>query len=83
MSDTAQPFVEMAARIERMGAEEFAGAVVIVPPGDGEPIAFLLTDPTPNIIQFWTGLQGRVEVSALKAQQDDSGAGAMYGGTRR
>lgn len=81
MNDEAQPFLDMAERISRMAAE-FAGAVVIVPPGDGEPITFLLTDPSPSLPQFWSGLQSRVELSALKAQQDESG-GPMYGGNRR
>lgn len=63
----AQHFADMAARIEKIDLAEFAGAVVVVPPGDGEPIAFLMTDPRPDIAQFWGSAKSRVEVKAVEA----------------
>ncbi len=64
----SQPFLDMAARIEKINAKEFAGAVVIVPPGGGEPITFMHTDPTPVLAAFWATLTGRVEVGTANAQ---------------
>lgn len=67
MSDSpAQHFADMAKRIERIEGTEFAGAVVVVPP-DGEAIAFLLTDPRPDIAQFWGSTKSRIEVAAADA----------------
>jgi hypothetical protein len=74
----AKPFTEMADRILKIDPAEFAGAIVVVPPGDGEPIAFLTTDPKPNLMQFWATVKSRVEVSTSEAmaavtQQDPWG----------
>ncbi len=66
--DAAQPFADMAARIERIEPTEFAGAVVVVPPS-GEPIAFLVTDPTPHLAQFWSSVASRIEVAAAEARE--------------
>jgi len=60
------PFEDMAKRIAAIDPNEFAGAVVILPPG-GEPIAFLTTDPNPDIVQFWASAKSRIEVRAIEA----------------
>lgn len=61
----------MARRIAATEENEFAGAVVVVPPGGVEPITFLLTDPSPDVAQFWAGLQGRVQSRAQDAIRDE------------
>ncbi len=66
----ALPFAQMAARIERIDEKEFAGAVVVVPP-TGEPIAFLVSDPDPNLAQFWSSVASRVEVAAAEARENE------------
>ncbi len=68
MSDHADQFTAMADRLGKIDPAEFAGAVVVVPP-EGDPISFLLTDPKPNAMQFWSGLQSRVELAAAEALQ--------------
>lgn len=72
----------MAARLARIDAAEFAGAAVIVPK-DGEPIVFLLADPTPKAGQFWSGLSSRVEIAAAEARQLEEAAASPYGGRLR
>lgn len=69
--DPASFFAAMAERIARIDAAEFAGAAVIVPK-DGDPIVFLLADPSPKAGQFWTGLASRVEIAAAEAQQAET-----------
>jgi hypothetical protein len=69
---TAHPFDEMSARIAKINPDEFAGAIVVVPPGDGEPIAFLTTDPKPDLMQFWATVKSRIEVRATEAMQAEA-----------
>lgn len=57
-SDT---FRSMAERIDR-NPSEFGGACVIVPPGGGDPIEFLLVDPKSDISQFFGTLKSKIEV---------------------
>lgn len=62
MASPAEHFAAMAERIAKIDGAEFAGAVVVVPPGDGEPIAFLTTDPKPDVLQFFAAVETRVQV---------------------
>jgi hypothetical protein len=77
----AAPFTDMAARIAKIDSTEFAGAVVVVPP-DGEPIAFLTTDPKPDLMQFWSTVKSRVEVRATEAMQQVAAQQDPWGGRR-
>ena len=79
--DPARHFEEMAKRVRAIDVSEFAGAVVIVP-SSGEPITFLLTDPTPKLPHFWSGLASRVEIAAAEAQRNEEAANSQYGGRR-
>lgn len=65
MSENAKavPFEEMAARIERLAAGDFSGAVVLVPPGDGEALVMLNVDPSQNAAHFWNAAKARIEVA--------------------
>ena len=62
-------FETMAERIAKIPEHEFAGAVVILPP-EGDPIAFLTTDPKPDMMQFWAAVKARVEIRAAEAIQN-------------
>jgi hypothetical protein len=65
VTEPAQFFRDMAARIEKNAAAEFAGAVVIIPPpGGGEPITFMILDPSQDLVQFFMSIKSRAETSA-------------------
>lgn len=74
----SEPFVEMAARIERNLETEFAGAVLIVPP-TGEPIAVLMTDPDKDLEAFWAMANGRVQVATAEFMSTRPQTGAGFG----
>ena len=82
MDDPASAFTAMAARLGRIEPEEFAGAAVIVPK-DGEPIVFLLADPSPKPAQFWSGVVSRVEIAAAEARHAEEVAANSPFGMRR
>ena len=70
MVDAADHFSAMAKRIAAITPTEFAGAVVIMPSGeDVEPIAFLITDPSPNVLQFLSAVKTRVEIMMAEMQE--------------
>ena len=70
MSDRSIPFSEMADRIAKIDPFEFGGAVVVLPPGENAvPIAFVTTDPHPDLMQFWSTVKARVEVRATEMVQ--------------
>lgn len=70
----ADPFSEMANRLGLVPDTEFGGAVVIVPPGEGPAIEFLLTDPAPDIVMFWASVKSRVEIAyAMAVNAADKG----------
>lgn len=66
----ASRFRAMADRIER-NPSEFGGACVIIPPGGGEGIEFLLIDSKGDIAQFMGTIKAKLEVylEELRAQQ--------------
>jgi hypothetical protein len=70
-----RPFEEMAKRIRKIDAAEFAGAIVVVPP-DGEPISILLQSSKGDLARFWgmasteIGMRSEEEKAAAVAQQD-------------
>jgi hypothetical protein len=63
-------FRTMAERIDR-NPSEFGGACVIVPPGGGDPIEFLLVDPNSDLAQFYATIQSKLQMQleALKDKQ--------------
>ena len=75
-----EPFREMAGRIAKIDPQEFAGAAVIQPPDGGEPIAFLIAEAKPDLLQFWAAVKARVEI-AYAALVDE--ASAQPGGWNR
>jgi len=70
----AERFKAMADRIER-NPQEFGGAVVIVPPGGGEPIEFLLIDAKGDLGQFLGTIKTKIEVylEELRSTQQQRG----------
>ena len=63
--DKARLFEEMAERIRRQPEGEFAGAVLIVPPGDdeGAGLDFLAVESRPNAVNFWNATKSRLDVA--------------------
>lgn len=63
-------FRTMAERIDR-NPSEFGGACVIVPPGGGTPIEFLVVDPNADLAQFYSTIQTKLQMQLeeLKDQQ--------------
>lgn len=59
-ADTAGFFRRMADRIDATNKGEFAGAVVVVPPG-GNPIELLLVDPTRNPALLWATVKSLID----------------------
>lgn len=68
MSEKTRPFEDMVERIARIDEAEFAGAIVVMPP-TGDPVAFLTTDPAPDLLQFWATVKQRIEIRAAEAIQ--------------
>jgi hypothetical protein len=66
----ADRFRQMADRIEKNDAEPFAGAVLIIPPGDGVVVEMLNLDPSPDAALFWGAIRSKADeaVADLQAQ---------------
>lgn len=66
----ADRFRTMAERIDR-NPSEFGGACVIVPPGGGDPIEFLVVDPKGDLAQFFSTIQTKLamQLEGLKDKQ--------------
>lgn len=58
----AAPFEEMAVRIKRNLPEEFAGAMLIVPP-TGDAIAVMIADPKQDKEAFFALCAGKLQVA--------------------
>lgn len=79
MEDFTKAFTEMAERIARMNPEEFAGALVFVPP-EGDPLAILLAEsPKPNLVQFWHIAETRVQIRKNEALAEASAPPTPFG----
>lgn len=77
----ADPFREMAERIDRTPEAEFSGAIVIVGPDGKDAISFLVNDKTKDIPAFWSMIGGKL--SAITAQLKESIQQASGWGGRR
>ncbi len=81
MSDDIQkfsaPFKEMAERIERNSASEFAGAILIVPP-TGEPIAVMIADPTKDPESFWAVANAKIQIAVAEYQNTRTNSGQGF-----
>jgi ADP-ribose pyrophosphatase YjhB (NUDIX family) len=53
----------MASRIDLNALEDFSGAVVIVPPGDGEAVEILLLKNAQNPAMFWSLVKTQAEIA--------------------
>lgn len=67
-SDVAELFRQMADRIEK-NAEEFGGVLLAVPPPDPQSgqiqaVDVLLITPSPDIANYWTMAQGKIQIAA-------------------
>jgi hypothetical protein len=83
MSAAGDLFRAMAERIERQAEGDFAGAMLLVPPGEGEPLQVLLADPEQKPEHFWNIAKVRVDI-ALGNLVDEQRRAEMspYGGRR-
>lgn len=84
MSDNkfAEPFREMADRIERNKTEEFAGAILIVPPS-GDPIAVMIADPTKDPESFWAMATSKIQIATQEFHANRQGGAQQGFGGRR
>lgn len=71
-SKFAEPFREMAARIERIFESEFSGAILIVPP-TGETIAVVIADPKKDLDAFWAVANSKIEIGMAEHKAQKSG----------
>jgi len=65
-------FRTMAARIDR-NPSEFGGACVIVPPGGGDPIEFLVLDPKGDLSHFYASIQTKLQVQLEELKDKQRG----------
>ena len=83
MSRYGDLFRQMAERIDRATEDEFAGAMLLVPPGEGEPLAMLLVDPQQKAEIFWFSAKNRVDTEAdivvSEMQRREAASSSMYG----
>jgi len=71
----------MAEKIKLNKESGFGGAVVIVPPGEGETISFLLLDEKQNAAMFWSMVKTKAEIALSEIEQAERQQGAF--GARR
>lgn len=64
----ADLFRAMAGRIERNESDEFAGALLIVPP-NGEPIEYLALNPKRDDAAFWGAVQAHVQRAIAEIEE--------------
>jgi hypothetical protein len=61
-ADPAAAFSRMADKIRHNAENGFAGAFVIVPPGDGPAIEVLILEPASNEAVIWGQIKARIEM---------------------
>jgi hypothetical protein len=69
MKSPADAFRDMAARIERNEASEFAGALLLVPPDGGDPLEILLVKQTHDLALFWSTITAAVTIAAREFEE--------------
>ena len=77
MSEKADPFTEMAARIAHNEGSKFGGAFVVQPPGGDPASTLILTDG--DEAQFWMLLQGLIPLAWRFLRQKEAQAMSIYG----
>lgn len=71
------PFRAMAHRIERNEFEEFAGAILIVPP-DGKPIEVMVADPSKDAESFWAVAISKVQIAEAEYRSNKTNSGQGF-----
>lgn len=75
----ARMFTVMAERVQLNSAHSFGGAFVIVPPvNGGTPLEVLILDTQQDVIQFWTFLKTKAELT-LQELKDNSQRNNSFG----
>lgn len=70
-------FRDMADRIERNKPEDFAGAILIVPP-TGDAIAVMIADPTKDLEAFWAVAQSKIQIATAEYMGTKSGNSGVF-----
>lgn len=78
----SQPFLDMAARIEKNDPAEFSGAMLIVPP-TGEPVAVMITDPSKDVEGFLAHCTSKLQIAVAEVMQGKQGNGPAWPAGRR
>jgi hypothetical protein len=82
-TDAAAAFRAIADRLDKNASEEFGGAFLLVPPGEGVgAIDGMLVTTAPNAVTFWSGLQGQVELAIDSFKQEAQARGGQGRGFR-
>jgi hypothetical protein len=68
--NAADRFAAMALRIAHNAKETFGGAVVIVPPGGGDPIEILMLDPHADLGMFWGTIRTKIDLALGAAEAE-------------
>jgi hypothetical protein len=69
MKSPADAFRDMAARIERNEANEFAGALLLVPPDGGAPLEILLVKQAHDLALFWSTITAAVTIASREFEE--------------
>ena len=78
MSDLADAFTRMAARIRAIQPEDFNGALVLVAP-DGTEIALMMQGTRDEVV-FWSTAKSKIEIAATDfAQRASAPVFGQYG----
>lgn len=68
MSELSELFRQMAERIEKVGDDEFGGALLVVPPpdqsGQNHAIEVLLIDPKRDPANYWAMATSKIQTAA-------------------
>ena len=81
--EAAALFRQLAERLEKNAAEEFSGAFLIVPPGEGaDAIDGLSVSSKPNGAVFWSSVSGQVEIAISEFKANSREGSARNGGYR-
>ena len=81
-AEAAAFFRQMADRIERNASDEFGGAFLVIPPGEGsDPVEGMTVAAKPSAVTFWSSVLGQVElaIETFKANTEAQGRGGRFG----
>jgi hypothetical protein len=78
MSSYSEPFTKMATAIDHNADAPFAGAAVIIPPGQSQPIELFQMGSTTDEGQFWATILTSIQLR-MKQIEDQQKVGRTFG----